>query len=360
MTQCITHVDTVVPARRSLAVSDNLHRYPPDLQPWGAHASGLAVRGDGTVFVNWYGGTCRGVNEQTGAIIGDPLGPSRVYIARLDPDSNAFSEPAMIAGDGKVRYMDANLFLDGGRLYAYYVRDGAANDTVVCRPAKDDDGTRFGDPQVVSPGGEARLMNPPIRVGSRVLASLSAFDKKNTGHWRDVVITVRDDGSDQWRYLARVEHADGLVCLREPCLIEFGGELQMYCRVRVCANYWAVADDSDPHWRVQRFISTNGGRTWSEPMAVDVPNYDSKVSVIALNDRQLLMAYNAERGRFPLRLAVSGDSGVSWRSVGIVNSEAGEMSYPTLFRDEHGGIHLSYTWKRREIHYVAYDPAAFP
>jgi len=348
----------MVPSLRTLFASRNRTRYPADLQPWGAHASGVVALPDGAVLVNWYGGTCGSVDEHD-AIRGDPLGPSRVYLARLEPGASSFGEPEALAGDGKVRFMDANLFFDGERPWAFYVRDGSVQDTVVCRRAEDAHGQQWSPEKVVCAASLARIMNPPIRDNGRILAPLSAFDKDTRhGPWRDAILASSEDNGATWEYTARVEHRDRRVCLREPCLVALPGELQMYMRVCVYADFWTKAPPDDPRWRVMRAVSPDGGLTWSWPQPLDIPNYDSKISVTPLDDGLLLMAHNPTVERFPLMLAASTDRGQTWKTAGVIDPGPGSMSYPTLHKSATGALHLSYTWKRREICYKELDCGA--
>lgn len=349
--------------KRHLPVTDNLHRYPEDLQPWGAHASGIAITPDGTVWASWYGGTC-GPEDRYGAYRGDPRGASRIYVATLGPSDDGFSAPSLLAGDGNTRYMDANLAVDRQRLWSFYVKDGGKNDTVVYRSTPVQHPTAsppqpspaWSEEQPIPVPHLGRIMNPPVRHGDYLITPISAFDKKQ-GHWRDVILVGTKDGGATWQFLARLENRDQYVLLREPCLVSFPDELHMYARVCVVDSSWKSVSRDDPRWRVHRSVSRDGGFTWSAVTPIDVPNYDSKVSVIRYGPDHLLMAYNSMPERFPLVMAASSDRGQTWHDVTVIDPGPGEMSYPTLLLDDQHRLHLTYTWKRREIHYKEYDLA---
>lgn len=336
--------------KRHLPVTRNLTRYPYDLQPWGAHASGIAVVPDGTILVNWYGGTCKGVDENE-AYRGDPVGASRLYLARLGPQDEQFSDVEVLAGDGMTRFMDANLLADGDQTWAFYVRDGGADDTVVFRLSQDPAGNEWSDETAIDLPHLGRIMNPPVRHDGRLLAPISAFDKRN-GPWRDVVIAEMT--RDGWRLAARLECRDAQVLLREPCLVSFPDELHMYARVFVADAGWKRADADDARWVMHRAVSRDGGYTWSPVEPLELPNHDSKVSVVSIGGDRLLAAYNPSPRRYPLVFATSVDRGATWSEAGTIDPGPGEMSYPTLFVDGQRRLHVSYTWKRREIHYKEY------
>lgn len=348
----IRHTPPRIVEKRHLPVTRNESRYPEDLQPWGAHASGITTTDDGTVWVNWYGGTC-GPPDEYGAYKGDPRGASRIYLAKLTPSAKDFSEPTLLAGDGNSKFMDANLFVEEEKMWAFYVRDGGRNDTVVFRHAKLDSHLSWSGEQPIPVPHLGRIMNPPIRHGDRLVAPISAFDKR-FGHWRDVILVGSKDAGDTWQFLARLENQDQSVLLREPCLVSFPDELHMYARVSVVDSSWKSVPRDDSRWFVHRAISRDGGLTWSQLEPIDVPNYDSKVSVVRYGPEHLLMAYNSAPERFPLAFAASSDRGATWQTCGEVDPGPGEMSYPTLYFDQSQRLHLSYTWKRREIHYKEY------
>jgi predicted neuraminidase len=57
-----------------------------------------------------------------------------------------------------------------------------------------------------------------------------------------------------------------------------------------------------------------------------------------------------------LQLVLSSDYGVSWQRVARVEEDKGaEFSYPYMMRDNHGRIHLVYTWHRRRIKHVVFN-----
>jgi len=201
---------------------------------------------------------------------------------------------------------------------------------------------------------QGRAMNPPLRMGERVLMPINAFDK--AGPWRDAVIAGSLDQGRTWSQLVRLEAEDPLVILREPCLVPVSeSEVHVYMRVRAYSEEWKTAPESDPRWLTQRSISRDGGLTWTAPHSVEVPNFDSKLNVVKLPDGRLLMAFNPTLRRFPLALAVSNDNGETWNPAGILDPGPGEMSYPTFFVDAAGDVHVSYTWKRREIMYKRFE-----
>jgi predicted neuraminidase len=105
--------------------------------------------------------------------------------------------------------------------------------------------------------------------------------------------------------------------------------------------------------------SDDNGWTWSEAAASDLPNPDSALDALRLNDGRIVLVYNhAHRGRENLRLAVSADAGRTWQAGPVLEATAGrEYSYPFLVEDRAGGIHLTYTWHRERIKHLRFNLA---
>jgi predicted neuraminidase len=105
---------------------------------------------------------------------------------------------------------------------------------------------------------------------------------------------------------------------------------------------------------IYRSDSDDYGRTWRPAYATRLPNNNSGIDLVALEDGRLVLAFNPIGGnwgrRHPISLAWSGDGGATWeRLVDLENGE-GEFSYPALIADA-GSLHLTYTWNRRNIVY---------
>ena len=110
--------------------------------------------------------------------------------------------------------------------------------------------------------------------------------------------------------------------------------------------------------------SANGGKTWGPMTLGTLPNPNSGTDAVTLKDGRHLLVYNhSKRGegknggkRSPLNLAVSRD-GKTWQAALVLESAAGEYSYPAIIQTADGSVHITYTWKRERVKHVAIDPA---
>lgn len=105
---------------------------------------------------------------------------------------------------------------------------------------------------------------------------------------------------------------------------------------------------------VYRAESPDDGKTWTRPSKATLPNNNSGIETSVLSSGNLAIVYNpTTKDRNPLSVSLSDDQGITWkytRNLEYTKSSNGvEFSYPTLFQDSSGRIHISYTFNRQTI-----------
>ena len=102
-------------------------------------------------------------------------------------------------------------------------------------------------------------------------------------------------------------------------------------------------------------------------VAVGLPNPNSGIDAVTLNDGRYLLVYNPTDqnwgDRVPLTVAISHD-GKEWIDFmeleSITDPETAdeeEYSYPSVIQAENGLIHIVYTWNRKTVKHVVLDPS---
>ncbi len=106
---------------------------------------------------------------------------------------------------------------------------------------------------------------------------------------------------------------------------------------------------------VWRTDSEDGGKTWAPYVATDIPNNNSGLDALQLEDGRVLLVYNPVGrnwgARTPLDLAVSEDNGHTRKTIAHLEDDPdkdSEYSYPAIVKTE-DGIAVSYTWNRTNI-----------
>ena len=107
---------------------------------------------------------------------------------------------------------------------------------------------------------------------------------------------------------------------------------------------------------VYRADSKDDGETWSDAYPLTLPNNNSGLDLVRLEDGRLLLVCNpvaANWGmRSPLSLFVSDDDGHSWHKLMDLETEPGEFSYPAIIAAGNE-VYISYTYNRQNIAVVA-------
>lgn len=91
-----------------------------------------------------------------------------------------------------------------------------------------------------------------------------------------------------------------------------------------------------------------------------MPNPNSGTDAVTLNNGWQLLVYNPtvkDEGKWggsrsPLNVAISKDGHV-WKPLLVLEDKPGEYSYPAVIQSQDDIIHITYTWKRERIKYVA-------
>ena len=174
--------------------------------------------------------------------------------------------------------------------------------------------------------------------------------EKSSRHWRVHFEISRDQGLT-WEIFGPVK-GDGFEAIQPTILFGPEGKLEALCRTQqgVIATTW----------------SANGGRTWTPLAATELPNPNSGIDGVTLNDGRQLLVYNHSAPlpgtggwgkRYPLDIAVSRD-GVKWnRLLTLEDTPRPEgYAYPAVIQTKDGLVHITYTWDRKMIKHVVVDP----
>ena len=118
-----------------------------------------------------------------------------------------------------------------------------------------------------------------------------------------------------------------------------------------------------PPNRLLRVFSSDSGEHWSTPVKTKFPNPDSAVSVLSLENGELLLALNdLEDGRYRLSLAMGKPHDMKiikiLEDVVVDSSEHNheyQFSYPSMVISSDGVIDLVYTWNKKRIKHLRFN-----
>jgi predicted neuraminidase len=379
-----------------------------DTASLSVHAASLAERGDGRLFAVWFGGTREGSADV------------RIYGAGGVPDSGGntrWDEPMSVVsreetGGGQLRWVrklgNPVVFADAqpglGMVYVSATMGGWASSQL--NLLRESPAHPWGE-AVVFRGGESftlpasrRLVTSPFFNMSTLLKGSPVFFDNG-----DMGLPVYHEMAGKFAELL-VLTPEGAV--RRKIRMDHGRRtLQPVLLVEDATHAIALMRDGSDHLlRAWRSETTDAGRHWSAPEPTDLPNPNSALTAVRLDDGRLLaVANDVEDERLRLSLLVSEDRGLHWRVIhrfedrqaqlGEALTEAAfrtqlasdiaglgpfrptaedittnvvsnmcskgkcawQYDYPYLVRAGDGDFHLVYTWNKSFIRYLRFNAA---
>lgn len=303
------------------------------------HASTVIEIRPGVVMAAWFGGTAEGRPDVA------------IWAARRE--NGRWQKPVEMVREPNVATYNPVLFRSrDGVLWLYY-KFGTSPDTWTAgRLWSRDDGHTWSAPEHLPAGLYGPIRAKPLVLPNGTIVSGTSVESYHS--WAAWVERSTDNGKTWTRHgpitvpapAGVINRTHGII---QPVIVPMGGKhLRMYARSTATIGRICVADSRD------------GGITWSQARATDLPNPNAGIDVVQLKDGRYVLIYNnTTRGRSPLNLAVSHD-GDHWNMFQALETEPGEFSYPAMVQASDGSLHITYTWQRRKIKYVNWPLARIP
>jgi predicted neuraminidase len=202
-----------------------------------------------------------------------------------------------------------------------------------CRSA--DGGHHWSAPLKLWRSRGTMVRHPPIALGNGSLL-LPVYDEAS----RESFLLASQAPYENWRETYRFA---GLTII-QPALIRVDGS--------TLALFFRPFSEMRRIWRS---MSSDDGVSWSTPVRTDLPNPLSGFAAFT-HRSGLAIVYNhtEEQRRYPLSVAVSNFTGVSWSAPWHLETIEYEVSYPSFFCDSVGSVHGVYSYNRRMIKYVSF------
>ena len=302
-----------------------------------AHASTIAETRDGLVAA-WFGGTAEGRRD-----VG-------IWLSRM-VDGKWTTPTEVLNGtqpDG-TRYPCWNPVLapwpDGTLRLFYKVGPSPARWWGMVSISRDG-GKTWSKGEQLPDGVLGPIKNKPVWLADgSVLSPSSTESADDPSRWRIHFERSADSGRTWTRVVPLASPAgDPEINAIQPTILKHPGKLlQALGRTRSGFIFETWSGD--------------GGGSWTPLRLTQFPNPNSGIDAVTLRDGRHILVYNhTSVGRSLLFVAVSSD-GRAWRRVMELETESGEYSYPAVIQSRDGNLHITYTWNRHHIMYVALDPA---
>lgn len=305
------------------------------------HASTLEVS-NGTVIASWFGGT----KEKNKDVV--------IWVSRHT--DGTWSKPVEVANgiqENGARHPCWNpvLFKPKGQpLHLFYKVGPSPQEWWGLYMTSEDNGKTWSKPVKLPKGILGPIKNQPVQLNNGTILSPSSKETVS-GEWT-IHIEQSTDNAQTWTASGPLNNPERFGAI-QPVILNYGkGKLQLLSRTKnnMVTQNW----------------SEDGGKTWSTMTATSLPNPNSGIDGVTLNDGRQLLVYNPTEknwgDRVPLSLAISAD-GQHWDRIldlepvrETTDREGEEYSYPTIVQADDGKIHLVYTWNRKTVKYVVLNP----
>jgi alpha-L-fucosidase len=202
-----------------------------------------------------------------------------------------------------------------------------------------DNGKNWSKPQKLPEGFLGPIKDKPIQLSNGNILCPSSVETEN-GDW-SVHLEITDENLTEWEKVD-IDKDDSVGVIQPTILKHRDGNLQMLCRSRQNLIYQT--------W------STDNGLHWSKLETTSLPNPNSGIDAIKMNNGKFILVYNPLlhgtewfNGRNVLYVAAS-DDGMHWKDIyQLENEKDGEFSYPAIIQAVDESIHVTYTYNRKTI-----------
>lgn len=309
------------------------------------HASNLCLLKDGSILAAWFAGSKEGADD--------------VGIWSSKREKGIWSSPVRIAYEEELPHWNPILFAkEDGTVLLFYKVGRIISEWYTKLKISKDNGITWSEPVELvegDRGGRGPVRNKVIKLSN---GTMLAPGSTENGIWK-AFADASIDGGNSWSKSNDIVIKD----------LEYKGSKNIASDIPVTdQSFKGVGVIQPTFWesqpgkvhamlrstegRIYRSDSEDYGKTWSGAYPIILPNNNSGIDVVKLENGTLVLAYNPVGvnwgPRTPMQLSVSLDNGVTWGNEFVLENEEGEYSYPAIITDEKK-IYVSYTWKRKKI-----------
>lgn len=299
-----------------------------------SHASTIAELNNGHLISAWFGGKHERHQD--------------VSIYTSVKKEGRWSVPIKVA-DGVIndtlRYPTWNpvLFNTENRLFLFYKIGPSPSTWWGAYKTSENDGETWSKSVLLPTGILGPIKNKPVQLENGRIISPSSVELQDGKVWH-AHMEISDDSGKTWKKVPVNLESECKVI--QPSIVQFkGGNLKAFFR-------------SDQDYILES-VSGDDGESWSNFTPSKLPNPNSGIDAVSLDNGMFLMVYNPlaagedwSDGRNKLNLAFSKDA-ENWKDIlQLENEDDGEFSYPAIIQGENGQIHITYTYNRKRIKYI--------
>lgn len=307
------------------AVAEPSDRFP------ACHCSVLLERANGELLVGYYAGSGEAKPDAAWVLARSMDGGfgSLEIVADTDgkPEGNGILLETA-SGEVQLIYGTMHGKLDG--------KPGPGVRWVTCdlrRKRSADGGENWSDVEMLDPEWGHVPRCKPVRLSGGDLLFGTEYNDGRSRIWRS-----QNEGAT-WEMIAKIEGERN----QHPTVLE-----------RADGAILALLRPSGRQGCVLQSESSDGGETWSDAVATELPSPFAALDAVRLADGRFLVIWNSNpKDRNPLTVGLSEDEGRTWPIRKDLVRGEGRFHYPAVIQSEDGTVHVTFTNNRVTIDHVA-------
>jgi predicted neuraminidase len=305
------------------------------------HSSSLMELANGDLLCTWFGGTREGNPDVN------------IWLARK-PRGGQWGEPTSVSdGGGRTCFNPVLVQLQGGDIQIFYCSPDIDTGQVI---TSSDNGHHWTKPRQLPAGFVGPIVNKPVYMDDGTIIAGSSL-QGDPG--KRIHVELSADNGRTWTKVGPIsDPANTKYRIIQPTLLVHSQQ-----RLQILARTNEKHEDA----RMAQTWSEDGGLTWSAVSDGTLPNNNSAIDAVTLDDGRHLLVYNhstredpvgGRKGRGILTVAVTRD-GINWEAAAVLEYRTGSVqySYPSVIQTRDGLVHVTYSWHRKRIKHVVMDPA---
>lgn len=312
------------------------------------HASTLLKVQNGDVLCAWFGGTKEGNDDVS------------IWYSRRTKE--CWAKPQMLAWGKEPHWNPVFFQTTPNKITLFYKVGRQISKWRTMILESFDNGFTWSAPKEMiegDEGGRGPVRNKPIRLTNGTIIAPSSTEN---GIWTAFVDTSKDNG-ETWKK----QNSIGIHCLTYAegnRTVEEGksnipvSEQSFYGRGVIQPTLWEDKEKNvhmflrSTEGKIYRSDSFDFGTTWTDAYETQLPNNNSGIDIVRMEDGNLILVYNpiGENWgeRTPISLAISKDNGNHFQKIINLHEGEGEFAYPAIIAF-HEDIFICYTYKRKNI-----------
>jgi predicted neuraminidase len=325
-------------------------QFIPETAAPSVHAGSAILLNDGNLRAFWFAGSREGATDVV------------IQTAVFDTKSSSWGNPEVVidrvaAEKGLARYIKKlgnplPVRSSQGKLQLYFVTvsvGGWAGSSISWMESSDE-GTTWSRPQRL-------ITSPALNLSTLIKAPGFNFADGTLGlpvyhEWMGKFgELIRIDGD---RVIDKRRMSAGRALLQPIVFIDTPEKAVAYFR---------QARSAGPP-RIASALTENAGQSWDSGPDLDLANPNAAIAGLHLSNGDRLIALNdLESARHRLVLAIAPAGTSNWNVIAelesdqtLINGSHREFSYPSLLLGKNGEVHLIYTYDRKKMKHIQFDP----